>query len=124
MRSPENPMLRECVGFDAPPVPRVALRLCASAELEPGRGARATRWPLAKLPGRRSCHPQPAGIFARAEDVFCAGSGSHTGAILLMSKNLDSAFSKEAALCLFGKGKQSASVSLGTLRPPAQKRGG
>lgn len=59
---------------------------------------------LKKLPGRRSWHLQPSGIFAKAEDGFCAWSGSSTGMILLMSKNLDSAFRKEAALCL---GKES-----------------
>lgn len=55
---------------------------------------------LKKLPGQRSWHLQPSGIFVKAEDVFCAWSDSNTRAILLSSKNLDAAFRKEAALCL------------------------
>lgn len=64
---------------------------------------------LKTLPGRRNWHLQPSGIFLKAEDVFCAWSGSNTRVILLKSKNLDWVFRKEAALCLGKESKAWAS---------------
>lgn len=58
-----------------------------------------------KLPGQRSWHLQPSGIFVKAEDVFCSCSGSNTRVIFLMSKDLDSAF--RSGRPLPGKGKES-----------------
>lgn len=74
MCSPENLMLREYVGLDAPPSPGISLWLfaapqsCIGMQQSPNKLA----FSLKTLPGQRSWHLQPSGIFLKAEDVFCA----------------------------------------------------
>lgn len=108
----ENLMLREYVGLDAPPPPPgISLWLFAKSRVVSGmqHSHNKLAFSLKTLPGRRSWHLQPSGIFLKAEDVFCAWLGSNTRVILLMSKNLDWVFRKDAALCLGKESKTWAS---------------
>lgn len=74
MYSLENLMLREYVGLDVPPPPGISLWLFAALQSCIWDAALHNKlaFSLKTLPGRRSWHLQPSGIFLKAEDVFCA----------------------------------------------------